>query len=142
MIRAGVLVAMLAVVGACERRAPIASCADDLTGEYSSGERRWMVIDHGLTVEAFPLFPDVPAGTLETAPRAIEWSRGRTLVGTVHRRYMQADKICIAEAPATIASCEGDTLEVVLADPTPPLEFTPCRSSNPEPSRRERWIRR
>jgi hypothetical protein len=135
--------ALLACVVACGRRAALDSCTQDLTGEYASGEQHWMILDRGPTLEAYPLFPDVPASDLEIAPRVIELARDRTSVrGNVKRRYMKQAEVCVGKVPITVASCAGDMLEVVLADPTPPLAFTPCQWSRPEPSRRERWVRR
>ncbi len=135
---------LFALLVGCEHRAPITSCTQDLTGAYASGDRQWMVLDHGPTLEAFPLFPDVPgAGALEVAPSVIEWSREDAQIrGHVQRRYMQRADSCVAATPATIASCAGDQLEVVLAETSPPIGFAPCRWPRTEPSRRERWIRR
>jgi hypothetical protein len=128
---------------ACDRRVPITSCADDLSGEYANGDQRWMVLDRGSSLEAYPLFPDVPAGPLEVAPRVIELGRtGTQIAGEVRRRYMKATTICIAKLPARITACTDDSLELVFADTSPPLAFDPCRWPGPEPSRRERWMRR
>jgi hypothetical protein len=137
----------LGVAAACDHRAPIASCAQDLTGVYgSSGERRWMVLDDGDTLEAFPLFPDVPASSfapLEVAPRVIELARvgpRPVIEGEVHRRYMQRADLCLARVHAAITRCAGDQLELVLADPPPPLSFAPCRWGGRAPTHVERWL--
>ena len=134
---------LLACVVACSSRPSIESCAQDLSGEYEIGSERWMILDRGPTLEAYPVFPDVPASDLEVAPRMIELAREDSgMRGTVKRRYMKLAAICIAKAPITIASCAADTLEIVRGDPTPPLGFAPCQWSRPEPSRHERWLRR
>jgi hypothetical protein len=72
--------AAVLAIAAC-RRDPIASCDDDLRGVYLAASERWMVLDHGATLEAYPLFPDVPGGAtgdavLEVAPRVIDFERG------------------------------------------------------------------
>lgn len=137
MSRAALAVLCLA---ACSGRAPRASCEDDLEGVYASGEARWMVLDLGKVVEAYPLFADVPAGGGEVGPRMIELTRP-DLAGTLHRRYMQQAARCEATVPARITKCSGEGLELVLADPAAPLSFAPCRWPAPEPSRVARWVR-
>ena len=135
--------ALLACVLACDRRTPFQTCTQDLSGEYAVGAEHWMILDRGAALEAYPLFPDVPASELEVAPRMIELTRERDGVrGSVKRRYMKLAAMCIAKAPITVASCANDTLEIVRADPAPPLGFAPCQWSRPEPSRHERWTRR
>jgi hypothetical protein len=166
MTRAAVLAGMLAA--ACHRRAPLASCDDDLRGVYAAGPddtERWMVLDQGDTLEAYPLFPDVDGPPeLEIGPRRIDLSRapaasaaapgepGRgaasppsvasaTLAGTLHRRYMRRADLCDAQISVHVTRCAGDTLELVLADPAPPLSFSPCTWPGPGSSRLVRWQR-
>jgi hypothetical protein len=160
MTRAAVLA--IAIVGlglglglglaACHRRAPLASCRDNLRGVYTTGEagaERWMILDTGDALEAYPLFPDVDGPReLEIAPRRIDLARSPsasagpvTLAGTVHRRYMRGADRCDAELAVHVTRCAGDTLELVLADPDPPLGFSPCRWPGPAPSRQVRWQR-
>lgn len=136
MSRAALAVLWLA---ACGGRAPLADCDDDLGGVYTSGDARWMVLDLGTTVEAYPLFTDVPPGG-ETGPRMLELARP-TLAGTVRRRYMQQAARCDAAVPARITRCRGDTLELVLTEPAAPLGFAPCTWPRPAGSRVERWRR-
>ena len=165
--QAAALAAALAVA-ACSRRAPIASCEANLRGVYAAApdrSERWMLLDDGEALEAYPLFPDVDGPPdLEVAPRRIELTRappaptaspgapppgagsalaatGATLAGTLHRRYMHHAEICDAEVPVHVTRCAGDTLELVLADPAPPIGFSPCRWPGPGPSRIERWQR-
>jgi hypothetical protein len=149
MTRAAVLAGMLAIA-ACHRRAPLASCDDDLRGVYVAGpDERWMILDSGEALEAYPLFPDVDGPRdLEIHPRRIDLTRGpaasaapATLAGTVHRRYMRRADICEAQVPVHVTRCAGDTLELVLADPAPPLGFAPCTWPGPAPSRLVRWQR-
>jgi hypothetical protein len=153
MTRAAVLAGVLAIA-ACSRRAPLASCDDNLRGVYTAGpDERWMLVDHRDSLEAIPLFPDVdgPSG-LEVHPRHIDLTRDltrdpaapaapATLAGTVHRRYLRRADLCEAEAPVHVTRCAGDTLELVLADPAPPLGFAPCSWPGPAPSRLVRWQR-
>ena len=145
-----VLAGMLAVITACHRRAPLASCDDNLHGVYIAGpDERWMLVDHRDSLEAFPLFPDVdgPPG-LEVHPRHIELTRApaapsasATLAGTVHRHYLRRADLCEAQVPVHVTRCAGDTLELVLVDPAPPLGFAPCTWPGPAPSRQVRWQR-
>lgn len=139
MIRAG-LAALLASA-ACSSPAP-ARC-DDLRGVWrvEGSGARWMLLDHGDTLEGYPLFPDGVA-ELEGAPRVIDLARGSDLRGEVKRRYMRGADACVATSPARVTACTGAALELVLADPGPPLTFSPCTWGSASPSRRERWVRR
>ena len=151
MIRAAVLPGLLAIA-ACHRRAPLASCDDDLRGVYTTGRdgaERWMILADGDKLEAYPLFPDVdgPPG-LEIHPRRIDLTRAAAgsaapaaLAGTVHRRYLRRAEICEAQVPVHVTRCAGDTLELVLTDPAPPLGFSPCQWPAPAPSHLVRWQR-
>ncbi len=130
---------------ACERRAPIHSCTDDLQGEWrAEGDQRWMMLDFGSSLEAYPLFDDVtgPRTQTEVAPRMIELTRtGTQLAGVVRRRYMHANEVCVAAGKLEVASCTSDTLELRLAEPAPPTRFGPCQWG-PEPlARTIRWHR-
>jgi hypothetical protein len=161
----------VAAFAACDRRAPIASCDDDLRGVYVGGSERWMLLDNGPTLEAYPLFPDGSiADDLVVAPRVIDLERaGRlgdsrpgdshpgdshpddsrprepassaTLRGTLHQRFMRRAERCDAHVPVEVARCAGDTLELVLADPSLPIGFAPCVWAGPGPSRIARWQR-
>ena len=133
----------------CDRTEPIARCTDDLAGVYEvettateAQPARWNIIDNRVAIEAYPQFAD--GGSGETAPRAIDLRRttgGDALAGDVTRRFMQGKLRCDAKASARITSCANDTLEIVLADPQPPLQFAPCTWGQTAPSRRERWRR-
>jgi len=59
---------VLAVM-ACSRREPITSCDDDLRGVYAAGDERWMLLDRGDVLEAYPLFPDGMPVDPASAPR-------------------------------------------------------------------------
>ncbi len=154
MSRAGPALAALAVVAstgaACDRRPPLASCADDLRGVYAGGGGRWMILDQPAGLEAYPLFPDVPAAPgLEVGPRVIGLARapdGSGITGKVRRRYMRGSQVCVAKVPVRVTACRGDALELVLADPAPPLTWPgaageACTWPRPGDSRVERWIR-
>ncbi len=136
----------LAVLGACSRPAPPPSCDDDLAGTWrSEGGERWMILESG-ALEIYPLFDDTRrAGApaeLELGPRTIDLTRrAKAADGEVRRRYMRAGEVCIAKAPAHLVACTRDTLELVVADPPPPIAFGLCTWSSPEPSHRERWRR-
>ena len=147
MNRAAVLAGMLVMTG-CGRRASLTSCDDNLRGVYTAGPgdgaERWMVLDSDDKLEAYPLFPDVDGPReLEIHPRRIDLTRAAdsTLAGTVHRRYLQRADICEAQVPVHVTRCAGDTLELVLTDPAPPLGFAPCSWPGPAPSRLVRWQR-
>jgi hypothetical protein len=131
-------------LAACGRD-PIASCGDDLRGVYASGAERWMVLDDGATLEAYPLFPDGGGDPeREVGPRVIELARtpgGPELAGTVRRRYMERAARCEAKAAVHVTRCAGDTLELVLADPAPPISFAPCSWSHLATSHVARWQR-
>ena len=184
--------AVVLVIAACSRRDPIASCDEDLRGVYADGDERWMVLDNGETLEAYPLFPDgagpTPTGSARAAsaagivsaapgepslgqpadvvvaPRVIDWKRGAAppgstasdlqhgaarpvaagtaaIAGTLRRRYMRRAERCEAHVPVHVTSCAGDTLELVLADPSPPIAYAPCTWPHPGPSRLVRWRR-
>ena len=148
MTRAAVLAGMLVMTG-CGRRASLDSCDDNLRGVYvagpGDGAERWMILDNGDKLEAYPLFPDVDGPReLEIHPRRIDLTRTAadpTLAGTVHRRYLRRADICEAQVPVHVTRCAGDTLELVLTDPAPPLGFSPCQWPGPAPSRLVRWQR-
>lgn len=150
-VRPVVPVALGAALLACDRRAPLASCDDDLRGVYAAGGERWMILDGQGTLEAYPLFDDVtpvraagaPEAELEVAPRVIDLRRTPAgVAGEIRRRYMRGTRACVAKVPVRVTACAGDALELVLADPAPPLAWdTPCLWPRPGSSRRERWIR-
>jgi hypothetical protein len=135
-LRAAVLV--VALFG-CDRRSTVTSCDGDLHGVWiADGGARWSVIDYGKTLEAFPLFDDaVPSG----AARVIDLVRKDKLAGEVKRRFMQRGDECVATAPIRIAKCKDDTLQVIVADPQPPLSFAPCSWGQAAESRVEHWRR-
>ena len=130
--------ALLGIV-ACDRQPPVATCNDNLRGVWvSEAGARWSLLDHGKTLEAFPLFDDaVPEG----APRVIDLARTEALAGEIKRRYMRGAEVCDAHAPIHVTKCEANTLQVVLADPQPPLQFAACQWPLAAPSRVERWRR-
>ncbi len=136
----------LALLVACSHPAPPPSCDDDLAGVWRSEPGgRWMILD-GSALEIYPLFDDThPAGAppaIELGPRTIDLTRtSKAADGEVRRRYMRAGEVCIAKTPAHLVACRGDSLEIVISDPPPPIGFGPCRWGGPEPSRRERWHR-
>ncbi|MEO7734319.1 MAG: hypothetical protein ABIY55_25400 [Kofleriaceae bacterium] len=143
-VAAGGVAALVIMLAACGR-APIATCGDDLRGVYASGAERWMVLDDGATIEAYPLFADGGGDpTLEVAPRVIELARtpgAPAIAGTLRRRYMQQAARCDARVPVHVTRCAGTTLELVFADPSPPTSFAPCTWPRPAASRVARWQR-
>jgi hypothetical protein len=136
-------------IAACGRSAPIASCDDDLRGVYAAGGERWMILDRGPTLEAYPLFPDgAVTGELVAAPRVIDLARapgagpaGAAIAGTLHQRFMRRAERCDTQVPVEVTRCASDTLELVLGDPSPPIEFSPCAWARPAASRVVRWRR-
>jgi hypothetical protein len=138
---------VLVLVLGCSRRTPIESCSDDLSGAWrDASDRRWSILDDGKTLEVFPIFTDgdpaAPADVV-AAPRVMDVSRtpGGMLAGTVHRRYTRRANTCDAHAPIHVTTCNGDGLELVLADPAPPQAFGPCSWAATPPSRVEHWHR-
>lgn len=131
-------------------RPPLTTCADDLRGVYvaapvgAGGDERWMILDDGAALEAYPLFPDlIPGGpATEVAPRRIQLARaGGELAGKIHRRFLQRATACDATAPIHVTRCAGDTIELVAGDPAPPIGFAPCAWAAAAPSRAMRWRR-
>jgi hypothetical protein len=139
--RAALLVAVLA---ACDRGATVTACDDVLTGAYATPTGRWMLLDHGRTLEAYPIEFDAPRDRPDVivAPRAVELHRdGATVAGELHRRYMVGAERCEARAPVRLRGCGHDALDVELGEVAAPLTFTPCTWSPPPPPRREAWRR-
>jgi hypothetical protein len=141
---------LLLAAAACSRRAPLASCGDDLRGVYRDGDQRWMVLDSDRTLEAYPLFPDADGppdqpGDVVTAPRKLELRRAgdgaAEPAGTLHRRYMRGSASCDARIEVHVTRCAGGTLDLVLADPSPPLAFSPCAWPRPAGARLVHWQR-
>jgi hypothetical protein len=137
---------LLLAAAACSRRAPLTSCDDDLRGVYRDGEQRWMILDSEATLEAYPLFPDADApADVVAAPRKLELRRppagAAELAGTLHRRYMRGSASCDARVAVHVTRCAGDAIDVVLADPPPPLAFSPCAWPRPAASRLVHWQR-
>jgi hypothetical protein len=54
---------------------------------------------------------------------------------------MRRAERCDATVPVEVTRCAGDTVELVLADPSPPIAFSPCAWARPGPSRIVRWRR-
>jgi hypothetical protein len=118
---------VLLVLVACEHRS-VTSCADDLQGVYTTptGER-WMLLDEGKVLEAYPMFDD-SAGS--AAPRLVDLTRGDKLDGAMQRRFGDA---CIGKAPFHVTACSGSGLDVVYA--------VPASCAAAMPSRAEHWRR-
>ncbi|HEY1739356.1 MAG TPA: hypothetical protein VGI86_11625 [Acidimicrobiia bacterium] len=131
---------MAAGCAACHGRAPIATCDDDLGGTYRDPSgATWMILDDGASLEAYPLFDDFHGGSdAQAAPRAIDVARPR-MDGEVHRRYTRGAQTCNAHAPVRVTACRDDRLELVIADPPPPLTYQPC-ASPPGLTHVERWL--
>jgi len=121
------LLLVLAACGHPDGRT-ITSCADDLHGVYvAPAGARWMMLDNGGTLEAYPMFDDSSGSA---APRLIDLVRGDKLDGTVLRRYGDA---CTGKAPFHVVACRPDGLDVVYGD------VASC--SQAMPSRAEHWRR-
>lgn len=137
-VRAAVLVTAV-MASACDRRPPVTSCDDDLHGVWVSDTgARWALLDRGATLEAYALFDDAVE---DAAPRVIDLTRTQKLAGEVSRRYAHGGDACVAKAPIRIAKCKASGLQVVVADPQPPLSYAPCAWGRPAPSRLEHWRR-
>ena len=133
----------LALVAACSSRPHVTSCDDDLSGTWRGEAGTWMILDDHTTLEAYPLFDDVPPPTTAViAPRLADLRRlPGGLLGEVHRRYMQGATACEAKAQIQVRSCTDRALEVVLADPAAPISYAPCAWAGAPAVHREVWAR-
>lgn len=131
-MKALVVVALL--VG-CDRRPDVTSCNDDLHGVWVTENRRWMLLDNGATVEAYPLFD---AGS---PPPVIDLRRGEHFTGELKQRFMQGSAECVGTAPVRIAKCKSNTLNIVIGEVSPPLAYAPCQWPKPNESQLEHWQR-
>ncbi|HSD90198.1 MAG TPA: hypothetical protein VLB44_21855 [Kofleriaceae bacterium] len=137
------------LLAACGGAPPVASCEDKLDGAWATPAGAIAVVDRGATLEAYPLFRDLPAASsaaIVVAPRAIDLRRaGGKLEGTVSRRYMRGSRACTGRAPIHVVSCGAEGLSVIVADPSEPgfaeTELEACLQVPPGPSRRETWTR-
>lgn len=132
------LAAAAVLICACSRES-VTSCADDLDGVWQgAGDERWHILDDGHALEIDPLFADGALG----APRVADLTRAAGAVaGTMHRRYSQRDQACDSRATIRITACHDGTLDLVVADPAPPLTFAPCTWGRSPLSRVEHWRR-
>jgi len=134
---------LLLVLAACDHRS-VTSCADDIHGVYETpAHERWMVLDNGLTLEAYPMFDDSHGPPeVVTAPRFIDIVRDDGhLAGALQRRTMRRAAACVAKAPFHVTACTADGIDVVYADVAPPVSFEPCAFAPLQPSRAEHWRR-
>jgi hypothetical protein len=134
--------AAVLLVACSPHETPVADCGDDLGGVWSTPGGRWMMLDSGTTLEAYPMFDDsVPAG----APRVIDLTRDparpSALGGGLARRFMRRAEVCTARASVHVTQCTGDTLQVVLGEVPPPLTFSPCAWGQQMPAHVETWRR-
>jgi hypothetical protein len=128
------------LVVACDSRPAIATCADDLHGVYATPSGRWMLLDNGKTLEAYPLFDDSVEGG---APRVIDLARGSAtnrLAGELKRRFESRAEPCEGRAPVHVTRCAGNALEVVRGDVLGRLWSGVC-SWGSKPSFVETWRR-
>jgi hypothetical protein len=59
----------------------------------------------------------------------------------LRQRFMRRAERCDASVAVEVTRCAADTLELVLADPSPPIGFAPCAWPQAGPSRIVRWQR-
>jgi hypothetical protein len=138
------LLAVVAAASACSH-SRVESCDANLGGVWIAGDgARWMMIDLGDSLEAYPMFPDALGPTdMVTAPRFLDLHRTEAgLEGKLGRRYMRGPDACEARAPVHVTACKDNALELALTDLAPPLAFAPCRWPVAAPARLERWRRR
>ncbi len=134
------------VLAGCSSSPQLSTCADSLAGTWRAESGDWMLVDRGRTLEGYPLFDDsheIADRVLVVAPRVIDLRRdGDAVTGEISRRYMTGGDACVTTVPFRVLSCSGHTIEVILADSSPPTRFAPCaESSRTNPSRREKWRR-
>lgn len=82
-----------------------------------------------------------PASRMPDAVAAGRAINPGTLSGILHRRYMRGAASCDARIAVHVTRCAGDTLDLVVADPSPPIGFAPCAWPGPAPSRLVHWQR-
>jgi hypothetical protein len=132
------------VLVGCGTAHHVASCDDDLAGVWHAPDGAWLMLDNGVTLEAYPMQPDAPAAgsDLVAAPRALDLERGEhTLTGTMRRRFMRRADACEARATTRVTACRDDMLEVVTTQIATPIGVAPCRWPPSQPAHVERWTR-
>jgi hypothetical protein len=130
----------------CSSSPPLSTCADSLAGTWRSETGDWMILDRGAQLEGYPLFDDSRPESIADvviAPRALDLARnGDVIDGRITRRYTRGGDSCVVKVPFRVLSCAGSMLEVIFADTSPPMQFSPCvESARSNPSRREKWQR-
>ena len=102
-----------------------------------------MVLDHGATLEVYPVFDDaLRLGDVLAAPRVLDLQRAPGgLTGMATRRFAHRGDACETHAAVQITACSSASLEVTLADPPPPTALVPCTPGVALPARSERWQR-
>jgi hypothetical protein len=116
---------LLLVLAACGDHRSVASCADDLHGVYvTPAGQRWMMLDHGGSLEAYPMFDD---GSGSAAPRLIDLVRREHLDGAIERRFGDA---CSGKGPFHVVACKDNALDVVYAEPASCTEALPSRAEH------------
>jgi hypothetical protein len=162
------MLAMLAMLGACDRTPPLESCRGSLAGiwreEAARGDQRWAVIDvgdaSGTRVEAYPLFDDTAetaaadaAAQLVRSPRSLDLIRSHTaLWGHVERWVMRGGQKCLLRASARISSCTADRIDDRIVDridvqlgelpiPATPDELAACAAPPRTLPPPQRWRR-
>ncbi len=130
-------------IAACGRDAGLRTCDDSIAGVWSHDHERWMMLDNGATLEAYPMFDDATgSGEVVSAPRVIDLKRhDGQLDGAVMRRTMHRGDVCEARAPIHVTACHDHVLELGAGDADSPLGFAPCTWQPPAPPHVERWQR-
>lgn len=150
-----VVVVTVVGVGCAKERPALTSCADDLTGVWTDGERDWMILEgrgpRRGEIEVYPLFDDIrepraPAG-VEVAPRVMDLARtpAGSLVGTLRRRYLRGADACETTGEVELSACRGTSLRLeIRSEPLPPASFAPCTPAALPPSagRAVTWTRK
>ena len=130
MLRRSAALALLALAACREPPPPLTSCADSLEGVWRTTDappRRYHILDHGATVEAFPMWdttrladgrkavlpPDPDAALADTdlpvrSPVRIQLDRrGETVAGTASYRLRAGGRDCTVSGPARLTACAG-----------------------------------
>ncbi len=120
----------LLCLAACSRSpAPLDSCADPLTGQWTSSTATWHLLDARDRVDGFPIYRELPAEPPDTlaAPAVLALRRqGSAVTGTISRRWQQGAAICTVRSPATIRACTADRLALQLGPTGAPSDWTTC----------------
>ena len=148
MIR-GLAIAAALAVGACSPGTGVPyreGCGESLSGSWrvvrGGAAIDWGFLEHGDSIEAYALSrpgasavadqAQLPPGIV-SAPAYLDLTRGDSIAGSLKRRYMRGDKVCIVSTPARVLGCYGDAMELSAGELAPPTDFETCAAPSARP---------